>query len=331
MWEVLETARCVAKESRQVRINSQALVHFSRKVLADRIEVPRWDCHFHFCGSGEDTVSYLLVLDSINFCFWPMPGKAKWKIEHESRDVSGYYALAASLKQAVGSGVPITNAEHLAALTFGGLKQLLGEQAGQQKRAHSPQLQLQLMERRLQILNELGQVLLDEFDGQAFKLVETAKKSAAELVRLLAEKLPSFRDVAQYMGHEVFFFKRAQIFAGDLYGAFDGKDWGSFDDIHKLTAFADYKLPQVLRHLGILHYVQTLAQKVDQKVFLEAGSAEEVEIRANTIWAVELIRRELERMGKELRAFETDWILWNLGQDSEFRARPYHRTLTIFY
>jgi hypothetical protein len=129
----------------------------------------------------------------------------------------------------------------------------------------------------------------------------------------------------------VFFYKRAQIFAADLYGAFKGKEWGQFTDIHKLTAFADYKLPQVLRHLGILNYGQSLAQKVDQKVLLGPGSQGEVEIRANTVWSVELIRQELERKGKGLKAFEIDWILWNLGQRAEFKVRPYHRTATVFY
>ncbi len=118
MWEVLETAKNVAKKSRQVQINKQALVRFSRKVLADGIEVPRWNSHYHFCGSGEATVSYLLVLDSLNFCFWPAPGKAKWEIEYESRKPSGYYALAASLKGAIESGAPVTRAESLVQLSL---------------------------------------------------------------------------------------------------------------------------------------------------------------------------------------------------------------------
>ena len=99
----------------------------------------------------------------------------------------------------------------------------------------------------------------------------------------------------------------------------------------RLTAFADYKLPQVLRHLWILRYVPELAHKIDQGILIEAGSPEEVEIRANTICVVDLIRQELEKMGKGLKAFKIDWILWNLGQDEAFKEKPYHRTVTIFY
>ena len=119
--------------------------------------------------------------------------------------------------------------------------------------------------------------------------------------------------------------------AADLFGAFNGNKWGRFSDLDSLTAFADYKLPQVLRHLGVLRYEDALAKKVDQKTLIVAGSPEEVEIRANTIWAVELIRQELHAMGNPLNAFEIDWILWNLGQYDRHGIKPYHRTITIFY
>ena len=320
MREVLETARSVAEMSCQVRIDKEALMGFCRKLVKDRIKVPPWRCCYHVCGSGEDTVSYLLVLDSLNFCFWPASRMDMWEIEYESRRLSGYYALAGSLKQAIESGIPITRGDYLAEFSIGKLRKVLGGQG-----------ELQLLEDRVQILNEVGQFLVQEHDGKAHQLVEAVGMSAVTLARLLAEKLSSFRDVAGYMGHKVFFYKRAQIFAADLYGAFDGKGWGSFMDMGKLTAFADYKLPQVLRHLGILSYTQGLAQAVDQRIPLEAGSPEEVEIRANTIWAVELIRREVERLGTELMAFEIDWILWNMGQAEEFKVRPYHRTVSIFY
>jgi len=320
MWEVHKTAKSVVEMSSQVRIDKEALVHFSRELYKGPIRVPPWKSLYHICGGGEDAVSYLLVLDSLNFCFWPAPGTDMWEIEYRSRGLSGYYALAASLKQAVESGTPITSADYLAELSLNVLRRVLGGQG-----------ELQLLEKRVQILNELGHLLLEEHDGKACRLVESAGMSAVTLARFLAEKLSSFQDVVAYLGHKVFFYKRAQIFAADLYGAFEGKSWGSFADINKLTAFADYKLPQVLRPLGILRYTPTLAHAVDQQILIDPGSPEEVEIRANTIWAVELIKQELERTGTKLRAFEIDWILWDMGQGEEFKVRPYHRTVTIYY
>ncbi|MFC1822804.1 queuosine salvage family protein [Thermodesulfobacteriota bacterium] len=320
MFEVLETARTVAEKSRLVRINQEALHLFARDLLEKGCEIPPWDDLHHFCDGGQETVAYFLVLDSINFCFWPPKGKDRWEIDYGSGRLSGYHALAVSLKSAVKSGTPITRANFLAKLSTIELKDILGGYG-----------ELQLLERRREILNEVGRCLIHEYDGQAHRLVESAKGSAATLVRLLSEKISSFRDVADYQGTKTLFYKRAQILTADLFGAFQGSKWGNFQDINELTAFADYKVPQVLRHLGILSYKSSLSKRVDRMITLQAGSGEEVEIRANTIWAVELIRRELARMGKSLRAFEVDWMLWNLGQQEAFKSKPYHRTVTIFY
>lgn len=320
MWEVIETSKKVAEASSHVLIDKKSIVSFSKKILHDRTTVPPWNRFYHFCGRDEDTVSYILVLDSLNFCFWPKLGAKKWEIQYDSKILSGYYAMAASLKRAIESGMQIIEPGYLIELSFDTLKKTLGGKG-----------ELQLMEKRVRILNELGRMLIREFDGKACKLVEEAKGSAIHLTRLLADKLLSFNDVAHYRDYEVFFYKRAQIVAADLYGALEGKNWGNFVDIDKLTAFADYKLPQVLRQQGILRYKPSLSRMVDGKILICHGSAEEVEIRANTVWAVELIKQELHRMGKNLRAFEVDWLLWNLGQGKDFRKNPYHRTVTIFY
>ncbi|HPD61197.1 MAG TPA: queuosine salvage family protein [Thermodesulfobacteriota bacterium] len=320
MWEVLETCKAVAEKSLLVSLDKPALNNCAHLLAKEHIAIPPWNTYYHFSGEKEEVVAYLLVLDSINFCFWPAPGNPKWEVEYQSEKLSGYFALAAALKKALESGVPLTHASYLAELSLSEFRKILGGKGN-----------LQLLQSRVQNLNELGRVLLRAYNGKAYNLVEAAAQSALKLVRLVAGALSSFQDTAAYHGKKVLFYKRAQILAADLYGALQGNDWGSFHDIDLLTAFADYKLPQVLRHLGVLRYEKALAQKVDQHILLNAGSPEEVEIRANTIWAVELIRQKLLTRGKNLNAIEIDWILWNLGQHNDYRLKPYHRTLTIFY
>jgi len=320
MNKVLKSTRHVTKRIQQVTIDKQALVDFLRKLIEDGIEIPSWNYDYHFFDGGHKTVAYLLILDSINFCFWPNPGAEKWEVQYKSETLSGYYALAASLKKAIESGISITDAHYLSELNLSTLKQILGGKG-----------ELQLMEERIRILNELGAFLISRYNGEANRLVEAAENSTLKLVELLVENLHSFRDEAEYYDTKIYFYKRAQIFAADLYGAFAGKDWGFFKDIDNLTAFADYKLPQVLRHVGVFQYSPSLEHKVDNNILLDPGSPEEIEIRANTIWAVELIRLQLKRMGRNLRAFEIDWILWNLGQQRKFKEKPYHRTVTIYY
>lgn len=320
MFEVLESAKKISETSSRVKIDSDALARLGREWLAGGVKAPAWDDVHHFWGGGAETVSYLLVLDSLNFCFWPARGKPRWEIRFGSKMLSGYHALAASLKRAVESGVPITRADYLSEMSQETLSHILGGRGD-----------LQLMERRAGILRELGRFLQWAYEGDARELVEAAGGSAVALARLLGTQLESFRDAAEYKGKQAFFYKRAQVFAADLHGTFRGEDWGDLRDMDQLTAFADYKLPQVLRQLGVLRYERDLARKVDGMILLDPGGAEEVEIRANTIMAVEEIRREMALGGIDLKAFEIDGILWNMGQQERFRGKPYHRVKTIYY
>ena len=60
----------------------------------------------------------------------------------------------------------------------------------------------------------------------------------------------------------MFLYKRAQIFVADVWGAFGNAGLGAFSDIGRLTTFADYRVPVVLRQLGVLRYADNLARQV---------------------------------------------------------------------
>jgi hypothetical protein len=314
---ILESLQPVIAQSEHVRLDLEALSRFSREIVTANQDASTWNNAYHFSDGTEKTVAYVLVLDALNFCFW---GDPRWQVVRDGQTLSGYLALAAALKRAIIEKIPITDARFLSEISEKKLSQILRGQG-----------RLHLWEKRLEILRETGAVLLKKYQGHAHYLVEAAQQSAVRLIQLLAQDFPSFRDEATYKGKGVLFFKRAQILAADLYGAFYGRRWGAFDDLDQLTAFADYKLPQVLRHLGILQYDPSLAGKIDRQELLMPGSPEEVEIRAHTLWAVELLRRKLAAQNYPWHAYEIDWMLWNLGQDDAYRVKPYHRTITIYY
>jgi hypothetical protein len=191
--------------------------------------------------------------------------------------------------------------------------------------------EIPLFGERLANLREAGRILMRDWGGDAANLVESVQGSAKALAACVASSFPSFLDEARYDGRTVRFWKRAQLLASDLYQAFDGRGPGAFFDIQDLTAFADYKLPQVLRALGIISYEPVLAEAVDGLHHLTAGSPEEVEIRAMTIWAVEEIKKAFRETGRDVTSAAVDQWLWQLGQLQPFRKKPYHRCRTIFY
>ena len=279
-----------------------------------------WHHRCHYFDGAAETVRWIFVLDVLNHCFWPGVGEPTWTVAYGGEDYSGYWGLAASLKRALERGFAITDPACLAELSPADLREIFSG-AGE----------IPLFDARLANLREAGQVLLWWWQGDIIHLLEETRGHAVETVQQIVASFPSFQDEAQYRRQKVFFWKRAQLFVADVSGAFGGQGWGRYDDIGELTAFADYKLPQVLRELGILSYHPDLAERIDRRQDLSAGSEEEIEIRAMTIWAAEALKKTFSLLGKQVTSPEVDQWLWQLGQLEPFRKRPYHRCRTIFY
>ena len=88
-----------------------------------------------------------------------------------------------------------------------------------------------LLRARMEHLQEVGRTLLSRWDGSFLEAISEANGSAAKLVREVLAGLPSFRDTAPWSGHDIRFYKRAQILIADLFGAFDGQGPGRFHDL----------------------------------------------------------------------------------------------------
>jgi hypothetical protein len=277
----------------------------------------------HYVDGTERTLNWLLLLDALNFCFWAFPGETRWRVEWRGEMVDGYNALAASLSRAMEEGLPLHDAAYLADMDEETLAGVLHPAPGA-----AP---IPLFDERLENAREVGRVLLERYDGQFANAREAAGRDAVSLALLLARDFSSFTDVANWNGQRIPFLKRAQIAVADVYTAFGGSGLGAITRLDHLTAFADYKLPQLLRFQGVMVYAPELAAQVDAYQEIAAGSASEVEIRAATIWAVELMRRALARNGVIRSASEIDYRLWSESQTHTPDMRPYHRTRTIYY
>ena len=238
---VLSSTREVVERGEYVWIDEDALGvlsdQWAREVRTDAgSNVFALYDRYHFHDGTERTVNWLLVLDALNFCFWAEKDQPRWRIAYQGETLDGYWAEAAALTRAVEEGIPLWDAEFLSEI-------------GSEELAHifRGEHTIPLFAERLNNIHEVGRVLLERYDGQFARAVEQVEGSAVRLALLLAENFPSFHDVALYRKREVCFFKRAQICVADLYGSFGGRRWGAFHDFDQLTAFADYKLPQVLR------------------------------------------------------------------------------------
>lgn len=183
--------------------------------------------------------------------------------------------------------------------------------------------------------------------------IAAANNSAAALVNILAKDFPCFDDVVQFENRKsVRLLKRAQICVADIWAAFEGEHFGKFDDIDKITMFADYRVPQILNTLGCLWYSPQLENAVRAKKLIASGHSWEIQMRGRnfenlkdvpakdligcSIWCVELIRREILRNHPDtkINAILIDFFLYDTMKEMEKSGQepiPHHRTRSIWY
>ncbi|HUG15330.1 MAG TPA: queuosine salvage family protein [Thermomicrobiales bacterium] len=323
---VLESTQLVLEQARFVTFDLERAEQVAEQLAAGPEPPPDWSATLHPpARNAEELANLVLVVDALNFCFWSVPGAARprWQVTYDGVTHDGYWALAATLRRAVEAGRPLADPEYLTTLNEDDVADILAGDPGTEP--------IPLLHARHQHLHEVGVQLLARWDGSFLRAVEGARGSAPRLIHTVLNVFPSFRDVALWNGHKIRFYKRAQILIADLFGAFEGQGPGAFHDMHTLTAFADYKAPQTLRRFGVLSYAPDLARAIDEYRLIPPDSDEELEIRAATVWGVELLRQSLARRGRDMPSYAIDWILWRAGQDLPADAQPYHRTLTVFY
>ncbi len=306
----------VSERARFVRIDHGRLAEYARSLPLEDARAPSLDPKHHYLGSPEDTAAFVLTLDAINF------GSGYFPHLRKRPGLSGYFTVATSLKERFDREGPFT-ARAVSGLTRADCADLFGQDL-----ANGPAAEL--MDLFAQALSALGRKVAEQFDGRFSGLVEAADHSAERLAGLLAE-MPFYRDVERYDELTVPFYKRAQLTSADLNLALTGRGLGRFDDLDRLTIFADNLVPHVLRVDGVLRYDKQLAAQIDAEQLIEPHSPEEIEIRAGALHAVELIVAALHGDGERITAAGLDYLLWNRGQRPEYKARPRHRARTVFY
>jgi hypothetical protein len=297
----------VAGRARHVSVDAEALDRLAGELSP---EAPPLLPEERPVSTGdEDVAAQVVVWNAVNFGSGWFPSLAK-------RDgLSGARSLAAALADHVSAhGVP--DAAWLADADAPTCATVFGQ-------PHPGPVD-ELMALFARAWNDLAALLADH-DGSAAALVRSAGGSAERLAATLAT-MPLARDVAEHDGEAVPLLKRAQVTASHLAQATGGEGIGRFDDLDRLTAFADNLVPHVLRMAGVLVYDDDLAGRIGREELLDPGSAEEVEIRACGVHAVELLA---ERTG--LTSAAIDHQLWQRGQDPAIKAVPRHRCRTSWY
>ncbi|CAK5275357.1 unnamed protein product [Mycena citricolor] len=376
---VVESAEFAYRKTHVVLINENG-VKFAARHIHDKMRsesyTPRtWRTHpLHICppepysSSDPQTaacLNWIFLISSLNFSFWSereghadrygVAWRESWAPDAPEKVWTGYWSLVAALNRALRDDeIPITDPAFYSSATL--CPDALIEHVFRPAEGCSESVPL--LAHRIRIMREVGSILCREFGGSfqgfldAFQSEYGVQGTALQLVKKVVETFPSFRDEVQFQSRKVCLWKRAQILVAEIWAAFypaSNTPHPLFPGrvgpaIHKLTMFADYRVPQILHHLKILSYPPALVELLNTGAILAPGCAEELSLRAASIVAVERVRAEMTSLARdEVSSVLIDFYLWDLakkiergeehieGLETTQEMVPIHRTRSIWY
>ena len=155
------------------------------------------------------------------------------------------------------------------------------------------------------------------------------KESDVDLLKYIVSEFRYFDDSSIYKGKRIEFNKRATLLVNDLY-YMSSTIHNNLKNVNNLTGCADYGIPRTLRTYGILEYSEELSNIVDNEIELKHDSNMEIEIRANMLYVLELIKEKLENEGIKINSIELDNVIWHISRKKK-NVGSCHHTITIFY
>ena len=257
-------------------------------------------------------IIFAFICESINFCFWGNENNAD-----NYENYIGSEKLFYNIKKNVQKDISILELENLSKLKIDDFKQLIGEEF----------IKVPLFYERFILLKETISVICNKKD-KLFKELFSIK-SDLKLLNYITENFWHFDDKSQYKNKVIKFNKRAVLLVNDLFQlSYTIKN--NLKSLDGLTGCADYAVPRLLFEYGILSYNKELLQIINSKTQIRHNSIMEIEIRANTLYALELIRDDLKKKNIYLNSVQIDNIIWNMRTSGK-HSIPVHRTITIYY
>jgi hypothetical protein len=320
---VLDSVLPVVETARDVSIDLGRVADHAGWMAYEELPPPAFILPFPLELDRDGIVDFVLTATCVNFAFTDFTTRERWEVVHDGRVLADADGMHFCLQRALAEDVPVLDGAWLAEVTENDLRRIFG----------GGNFELQLLDERARIWREIGATLVERYGGRFSNVMAAAPRrlydGGAGFLEVLTREFPRFDDVAAYADETVRFWKLAQLSVWILQATLPGGT--GFEDLDRLTAFADYIVPAALRVLGITRYSDELDAAVRKGRLIEAGSSWEVEIRAHTIFACEeLTKRVNELRPPELRAIvpQVDARLWVPFHRTHY---PHHLTRTIYY
>lgn len=305
----LHQIKYVVENSKDVKIDMKKLNEYSKTLKIN--ENTYWLNERTLGMSEKEYILFVFLVESMNFCFWKEPYIQKtFEGNYYKRSAALFYAML----DKVITNKNFLNINTLVNIQKENLALILG---GNHNIPFLDERYNNLME-TIQIIHKKG----NQFYKEIFSF-----KSSNELLNYIVSQFPSFNDTSKYEGKEICFYKRATLLVRDLF-EISNTVKNNIKDIDDLLGGADYIIPRVLRHYGILKYSKRLSDIIDNKSLVLKDSTFEVEIRSNMLYVLELLKEKLHKRNIAVNSIVLDNIIWITGRGINVE---HHRTETIYY
>ena len=322
---VLDSLIPVIERPRDVRTHVDRIVEVAGWMAYEELPMPDYTLPLGMGeGNPEDVIDFILTTNCIDTAFTDFSRHLKFQVDYAGRHWSDSDALFACMRRAMDGGIPMLDGAYLAGVTRPELEKVF---AGN--------LELPMLDEKMQILHQVGAVLAKSYEGRFRNFVKSCSPQLYDngngLVERLVTEFPRFNDVSEYDGHTVRFYKLAQLGVWFLYSALRKQGQFRVDDLGKMTAFADYIVPVPLRLLGITSYSTELERAISSYQMIPRDSRWEIEIRAHCIYATALLTEEINKLrppDQQIIIPQIDARLWTHYHTTWW---PHHLTRTIMY
>ena len=307
-----EEFKYVVDNSKYVSIDYERVNDFVKELGEPKYE--HWYKELNLKLDDKDWILLAFIIESMNFCFWQKP---KWKIEYNGDVVSGSNALFYSVIKEIENNPKFLSIDYLYNLTKEDFNKVFEGVEGK----------IPLVNERYSNFKEVVNFIYNNrnFYDDLYNI-----KSDMELLKYITTNLKSFDDKNLYKKRTIHFNKRATLLVNDLFYMSDiiNKNLG---DVNNLSGCADYGIPRTFRDYGILKYSEELETIIDNEKELLHGSDMEIEIRANMLYVIELIKEDLKNKNVLINSVELDNLIWWIGKKNKDRKSIAHHTITIYY
>ena len=283
-----------------------------------------------FPGEDDDRfMAFLVVSGAINFCFTDFTTDKSFDVEYPTGEIkTGASAMFASLMRAIEERIDVLDPRVLADLTQEKVLHIF-------RHAETP---MPMLEERTMHLKNLGKYFRNkkmEFDDifrkNGFRAFHSSRRGGivADLARIAC-----YGDESLWKGKWMLFHKRAQLVPMMYHGRALSSN-GALPlllDPENIGPIADYRVPQALRHKGVIHYSRELAMLVHSGCAIPKHSDMEIEIRARGV--VEVMDRLITEVNlrrppdAEIVMGQLDYPVWKMGPQA---AGRHHYTYTTAY